>query len=183
VAQRFTSRQRAFISYYLECWNASEAARKAGYSEKTARFIGSENLTKPNIRAEIDRRLKALAMSADEVLARLQAQATASMAEFVNVNQETGEPAIDLRKAEQSGKLNVLKKLSITDKGLTVELYDAQGALQLLGKHHGLFTDKIEHSGTIKTQDATYTDKQRADLIAALVERARARDTGPDTGK
>lgn len=180
---RLTSRQRAFISYYLECWNASEAARKAGYSAKTARQMGAENLSKPSIREEIDRRLKALAISADEVLARLQAQATASMAEFVNVNQETGQPAIDLREAQKADKLHVLKKISITDKGLTIELYDAQGALQLLGKYHGLFTDKIEHSGTVKTQDVTYTDGQRADLIAALVERARKRDPGPDTGE
>ena len=43
-----TDKQRAFVSQYLICWNASEAARRAGYSVKSAYSIGSENLTKPN---------------------------------------------------------------------------------------------------------------------------------------
>lgn len=42
-------RQKAFCEYYAACFNATEAAIKAGYSEKTARSIGAENLTKPDI--------------------------------------------------------------------------------------------------------------------------------------
>ena len=44
-----TPKQRAFAAYYVETGNASEAARRAGYSEKTAPFIGAENLKKPQI--------------------------------------------------------------------------------------------------------------------------------------
>lgn len=44
-----TQRQKAFADYYIETGNAAEAARKAGYSEKTARQQGKENLTKPDI--------------------------------------------------------------------------------------------------------------------------------------
>ena len=44
-----TPKQRAFCDYYLACGNATEAAEKAGYSVKTARSIGAENLTKPDI--------------------------------------------------------------------------------------------------------------------------------------
>ncbi|MBQ5317467.1 MAG: terminase small subunit [Oscillospiraceae bacterium] len=50
-------RQKAFADYYIQTGNATEAAIKAGYSEKTARFIGSENLTKPDISAYIKERL------------------------------------------------------------------------------------------------------------------------------
>ena len=50
-------RQKAFADYYIELGNATEAAIKAGYSEKTARSIGSENLTKPDISAYIKERL------------------------------------------------------------------------------------------------------------------------------
>lgn len=50
-------RQKAFADYYIQTGNATEAAIKAGYSEKTARFIGSENLTKPDISAYIRERL------------------------------------------------------------------------------------------------------------------------------
>lgn len=44
-----TPKQKAFADYYIKCGNATEAAKKAGYSEKTARYIASENLTKPVI--------------------------------------------------------------------------------------------------------------------------------------
>ena len=42
-------RQKAFCEYYAACFNATEAAKKAGYSPKTARSTGAENLTKPDI--------------------------------------------------------------------------------------------------------------------------------------
>ena len=67
-----TPKQKAFADYYIECGNSTEAARKAGYSEKASRFIGSENLTKPNISAYIAERMQAQnearVASADEVL-------------------------------------------------------------------------------------------------------------------
>lgn len=54
-------RQKNFCDQYiLSGGNASEAARKAGYSKKTARVIGQENLLKPAIRESIDDRLKEL---------------------------------------------------------------------------------------------------------------------------
>lgn len=67
-----TPKQKAFADYYIECGNSTEAARKAGYSDKASRFIGSENLTKPNISAYIAERMQAQnearVASADEVL-------------------------------------------------------------------------------------------------------------------
>ena len=51
-----TPKQKAFADYYLETGNATEAARRAGYSEDTARQIGAENLTKPAIVAYIEER-------------------------------------------------------------------------------------------------------------------------------
>ena len=50
-------RQKAFADYYIQTGNATDAAIKAGYSEKTARSIGSENLTKPDICAYIEERM------------------------------------------------------------------------------------------------------------------------------
>lgn len=54
---KLTSRQLAFADYYIECGNATEAAKRAGYSEKAARNIGCENLTKPDISAYIAERM------------------------------------------------------------------------------------------------------------------------------
>ena len=68
-----TPKQKAFADYYIECGNSTEAARKAGYSEKTSRSIGAENLTKPDISAYIAEHMQAQSearvASADEVLA------------------------------------------------------------------------------------------------------------------
>ena len=57
---RLTEKQKRFADYYIETGNATEAAIKAGYSQRTARFIGAENLTKPNIKSYIEQRLKEL---------------------------------------------------------------------------------------------------------------------------
>lgn len=48
---------------------------------------------------------------------------------------------IDLHKAAKAGKLHLVKKIKDGRDGLSIELYDAQAALQLLGKHHKLFGD------------------------------------------
>lgn len=67
-----TPKQKAFADAYIETGNASEAARRAGYSEKTAGAIGGENLEKPAIKAYINSRLADIeaqhVATADEVM-------------------------------------------------------------------------------------------------------------------
>ena len=70
--EKLTPKQKRFCEEYLKSANASEAAKKAGYSLKTAPFIGAENLKKPQISAYIKRRMgeqeAALVADANEVL-------------------------------------------------------------------------------------------------------------------
>ena len=54
VALKLNTRQKAFCEFYVASGNATDAAIKAGYKEKNARFIGSENLTKANIKKYIE---------------------------------------------------------------------------------------------------------------------------------
>lgn len=65
---KLTRKQQLFIDFYLQSFNASEAARQAGYSEKTAYAMGWENLRKPDIKAAIQARLDEVHLSADEAL-------------------------------------------------------------------------------------------------------------------
>ena len=58
MAEELKPRQKAFADYYIECGNATEAAKRAGYSDKTARQIATENLTKPSICEYIAERVK-----------------------------------------------------------------------------------------------------------------------------
>lgn len=52
-----TPKQEAFVDAYIETGNASEAARRAGYSPKTAEAMGRENLRKPTIKQAIEARM------------------------------------------------------------------------------------------------------------------------------
>lgn len=138
----FTDKQQAFINHYLQCWNATEAARRADYSERSIRQIASENLSKPDIRAEIDRRIKEMTMSADEVLIRLSKQARADMADFLEIYPGGRLGTIDLEKAHAAHKLDLIKDFKVTEKGgIEIKLHDAQAALVHIGKHYGLFKD------------------------------------------
>ena len=65
-------RQKAFADYYIECGNATEAAKRAGYSEKTAYSIGQRLLKNVEVSAYVEKRMTeqeaARVASADEVL-------------------------------------------------------------------------------------------------------------------
>lgn len=136
----------AFVRHYLATFNASEAARQAGYSDRTAYSIGWENLRKPEIREEIDRQLAAASMPASEVLARLTTHARFDIGELFDTNPETGALQLSLAKAKERGVTHLIKKYSDGKSGVSVEVYDAQSALALLGKHHGLFVERVDIS-------------------------------------
>lgn len=135
---RITSKQKIFVEEYLKCWNAAEASRRAGYSERTARINGSRLLTNANIKAYIEERLKEKILSSDEVLVRLSDQARVDMADFVN---EDGE--FDLAKAKKLGVTHLIQEVKVNKRSgdKSIKLYNAQSALQLTGKYHALFTD------------------------------------------
>lgn len=64
--RKLTQRQRRFIDEYMACGNGAEAARRAGYSEGIARVQASENLTKQNIKAEIERRRQEMSEDSED---------------------------------------------------------------------------------------------------------------------
>lgn len=68
--EKLTEKQKRFIDYYIETANATESAKRAGYSEKTAKKIGAENLTKLNffIQKKLEEKESNRIASQDEVL-------------------------------------------------------------------------------------------------------------------
>ena len=151
----FTKKQRVFVEEYLQCWNAAEAARRAGYSERTARIQASKLLTKPNIQEEIQKRIAEKAMSADEVLLRLGDMARGDIGEFMDI--ESMSFNLALQNAKERGLTHLIKKVkqrtTITQKKdgdeeenhwIELELHDSQAALVHLGRVHKMFTDKID---------------------------------------
>ena len=157
-----SNKQRVFIEAYLRSWNATQAAIEAGYSPKSARVIGHENLTKPDISAEIQRRVGEITMSADEVLVRLAEQARAAYSDYL-----TPDGTVDFTRLIADGKGHLVKGIKDTAQGRNIEFHDAQAALVQIGKHHKLFTDKVEveHSGTVEI-----TADERAQAAKELEE-------------
>lgn len=77
-------RQRRFVQAYVREPNATKAALAAGYSEKTARSIGSENLTKPDIAAAVEAGFEQV-MGKHEVRARTAEVASATFEDFLTI--------------------------------------------------------------------------------------------------
>lgn len=141
-----TNKQKVFVEKYLECWNATEAARQAGYALPYR--SGYENLIKPHVQEHIQQRLLGHMMDADEAMTRLSEQGRGDIAAFLNCIGEDGQ--LDLSKVRESGKTHLIKSISWTRYGPRLELYDAQKALELIGKAHGTFKESQDHTGTIE---------------------------------
>ncbi len=145
-----TRKQRVFVDEYLKCWNASEAARRAGYTEATAGSQGNRLLKNAEISAEIDERVKASSMSANEVLERLSDFARVTMADFVDIPENLDQrlPTFNLLKAIRAGKGHLIKKFKYKAEGdFEFELVDAQAALAQLVKIHGMAKETLELTG------------------------------------
>jgi phage terminase small subunit len=158
MTKGLTNKQRVFIDEYLQCWNATEAARRAGYSERTATVIGHENLTKPDIRAEIETRLSEKHMSADEALTLLADMARGDLGEFMDVtpsgfvldllNDDGSRKNTRLiRKIKQRVTTFLAKKESDEDREIIeteIELYDAQAAIDKVLRVAGKYKDNVD---------------------------------------
>jgi phage terminase small subunit len=133
----------AFAEAYLNeaNFNGAAAARLAGYKGKS-NVVASRLLANDSIQEYIRQRLTEKCMGSDEVLARLAEQARADIGPYIK---EGG--GIDWAKVKERGYL--VKSVSLTDKGERIELHDAQSALVWIGKHHKLFTERVEVEGEI----------------------------------
>lgn len=138
-----TNKRRIFIEEYLQCWNATEAARRVGYKHPNNQ--GPRLLLDVGIQGEIKRRLDEKAMGADEVLTRLAEQARGDIDECLTTDH--GIVMVDWEKLKRKGLTHLVKKFKQTKAGIEVEFYDAQSALVHLGKHHKLFVDRTEVTG------------------------------------
>lgn len=164
-----TRKRRVFVAEYLRCWNATEAAKRAGYSERTAYSQGQRLLKNVEVAGLIRERLAEKAMGADEALTRLSEQARAEYAAYLRPS-----GSVDLDRLLEDGNGHLVKGTRWDRQGnLIVEFYDAQSALALIGRHHKLFTDNVEHHGRIEL-DVGSAREELERRIAALAERARA---------
>lgn len=143
-------KQKRFCAEYLVDLNATQAAIRAGYSPASAGSIGYELLKKPDIRARIDKGIaeqeRRTGINADRVLRELGRIAFVSAPDLVNMDDATlkdGASADDLA-AIASVKVKTIPGPMGDGFEREIRLADKLKALELIGKHLGMFTDKVE---------------------------------------
>lgn len=180
MADSLTDKQQRFVEEYLIDLNATQAAIRAGYSEKTAYSIGHENLSKPEIIEAIAQakkeRSERTKIDADYVLQKAVALLETNISDFLETP-EDGMPYFNLSKAtpEQLAAIETLQldtaqerdgedengKPKYTEvRKIRVGIPKKKEMLELIGRHVDVqaFKDKLEHSGgftvTVPDNDA-----------------------------
>ena len=142
---RLTEKQRRFVAEYLVDLNATQAAIRAGYSERTADRIGPELLGKTCVSAEIQRaiqaRQKRTEVTQDMVLRELAAIGFAKASDYAQV---TASGAVRITPTEELSdtQRRALSGIKEGKYGVEVSSYDKVKALELLGKHLGMFSER-----------------------------------------
>lgn len=168
--EKMTAKQKRFCDEYLIDLNATQAAIRAGYSEKNADKIGSELLGKTRvstyIKKRIEDRIKRTEVTQDFVIRELMEIASVKATDYARVIEKeatittesgviqlydakgnpvkykTVEPILTDELTETQKKaLAVIKK---GRDGFEIKPYDKLRALELLGKHLGMWTEKME---------------------------------------
>jgi phage terminase small subunit len=167
---------------YAKDFNGTQAAIRAGYSHKTAYSIASENLRKPDIASEIEAEFRRRTIGLDEVLVRLSEQATANVGDFIVVNPDGDRIAFNPEMLRENGRLIKRVRANTTVKysqsgdqseytSLDIELYDAQHALEVIGRHMGLVSGRVEVNWR---QEAAKRGIPASEIFEAMVKQFSA---------
>ena len=148
MAAKLTAKQKRFVAEYLVDLNATQAAIRAGYSQNTARVIGSENLTKPDIQAAIQEERDKLARKTEITQERvLREYARIAFFDPRKMFDENGNPLsiaeLDDDTAAAIAGLDVVTEID-KDTGDTsytkkYRIANKIGALDSVAKHLGMF--------------------------------------------
>lgn len=145
------ARQKRFVDEYMIDLNATQAAIRAGYSAKTATTIGPRLLGNVGVRAEIESRRKALearsGVTQQRVLQELAAIAFSDAGDFAQVTR-VKLPGTNITakgvSVVETRKLSAAQRAAIAwirqgRNGIEVKLLDKLRALELIGRHLGMF--------------------------------------------
>ena len=182
-----TDKQAKFVSEYLVDLNATQAAKRAGYSEKTAEQQGHQLLKKTLVAAAIAeaqaKRSERTEITQDMVLQELAKIAFADIRKVarwgkspIDTESENANPnglgiyPVELVPSEQidDETAGAVAEVSLTQFGIKVKMHDKKGALVDLGKHLGMFVERTESTVTVK-------DERSPSEIASEIEGKLAR--------
>ena len=158
-----TDKQKIFADEYLVDLNATRAYKAAFprvRKDETARVNGSRMLTNANVAAYVEERMrerqKRTEITQDRVLEELAAIAFARATDYAEVKQER---VIIKDTAELTeDQIKAIAGIKEGKFGIEVKLNDKEKALELLGRHLGMFKDKVELSGGLDSEKTKLDD-------------------------
>jgi phage terminase small subunit len=152
---KLTDKQQKFVEEYLIDLNATQAAIRAGYSVNTANEQGARLLVNVSISNAIAKamaeRSRRTGISADRIVNELAKIAFVNPADIINFDEATVKDSATRDDTATISSVKV-KTIPTEDGNITereIKMYDKTKALELLGKHLGMFTDKFKVEGAI----------------------------------
>ena len=158
-----TAKQARFVEEYLVDLNAAHAAIRAGYSKSTAKEQGYQLLQRRDVADAVAARqadlAKKLEVTQERIVTELAKIAFANMSDYIRISGE-GDPYTDLSKMDRD-QAAAVSEITVEDfkdgrgedardvRRVKFKLHDKRQSLVDLGRHLGMFKDKVEHSGTV----------------------------------
>ena len=140
-----TPKQERFCLEYVVDLNATQAAIRAGYSPKTARFIGAENLTKPNIAARIaelqQKTARKLEITAEAIANELALLAFSNMEDYAKVGGDLSKLTREQLAAIQEAVFEELEDGKVVRR-TKIKLAGKRESLETLGRYLGLEVER-----------------------------------------
>lgn len=168
-SKKLTAKQARFIEEYMVDLNATQAAIRAGYSEKTGKDIGCQNLAKPNIASEIAKRRAKVSdkvgMTAEKLRAENAKLAFSSVLDFYKVS---GQEMILKSPSDISedawaavSEITVINLPDGSGQGIKLKMHSKPKAIELGHKEQGMLVEKVETAGELKISITQYGSNKR----------------------
>ena len=180
MPQLKNNKQEQFVQEYLLDLNATQAAIRAGYAPRSAQQISSRLMSIGVIRARLDellaQRSARTGVNADRVIRELARIAFANVGDFINVGSATlkTNASQDDTAAIQSVRVKTIPTADGDGVEREIRLSDKNRALELLGKHLGMFDDRTRVSVNLESLE-------KLDSILGGIDEMAAEDS-PDGG-
>lgn len=143
---KLTYKQRKFVDELFETnFNGTEAARRAGYNGGYYALAAAASRLLKNVKVlrQVELRFKAHGITANEVLWRIHDLATVNQDDFYDI-EDDGRAYLNLKKAEERGKLHQIKRIWHNSKGgQEIELHDAKDAMKTLAQMMGMIESRL----------------------------------------
>lgn len=177
--------QELFIQNYVAGKSATQAAIDAGYSKRTAGSQAHDILKRPEIKAEIEKRMEQLKKNAqvraeqkgvtqERWVEEVAALGFSDITEAFTPN-DKGQLTMSLADIKARGLGRLIRKMKVLPNGkIEFELHPKLPALELLAKHYGWIKEQVEHSGSVATP--SLAEAQLKQIFQDPAAMAMARD-------